>query len=79
LWYECYMTKVLRDAIAKVEALPEDEQDRIARDLIEYLDKLSALRADVEIGIRQLDAGEGRELDIEDVIGQARQEYGRGS
>ena len=59
------MTKVLRDAIAKVEALPEAEQDRIARELIDYLDKLSALRAEVEIGVRQFEAGEGRELDID--------------
>jgi signal transduction histidine kinase len=73
------MTKVLRDAVARVEALPESEQDRIARELIDYLDKLNALRIDVEIGIRQLNAGEGRELDIEDVIRQAREEYGRGS
>ena len=72
------MITVLREAIAKVEALPEAEQDRIARELIDYLDKLSALRAEVEIGIRQLDAGEGRELDIEDVIRQAREEHGRG-
>ncbi len=73
------MTKVLQDAIAKVEALPEAEQDRIARELIDYLDKLNALRAEVEIGIRQLDAGEGRELDIEDVIRQAREEHDRGA
>ncbi len=70
-------TKVLREAIAKVEALPEADQDRIARELIDYLDKLKALRAEVQIGIRQLDAGEGKELDIEDVIRQAREEYGR--
>ena len=62
------MTKVLREAIAKVEALPEAEQDRIARELIDYLDKLNALRADLEIGIRQLDAGEGSELDIDDFL-----------
>jgi signal transduction histidine kinase len=62
------MTRVLREAIAKVEALPEAEQDRIARELIDYLDKLSALRADLETGIRQLDAGEGRELNIEDFL-----------
>jgi hypothetical protein len=71
------MTKVLRDAIAKVEALPEADQDRIARELIDYLDKLQALRAEVEIGIRQLDAGEGRKLDIEDVIRHARAEHGK--
>jgi hypothetical protein len=73
------MTKVLREAIAKVEALPEADQDRIARELIDYLDKLGALRAEVAIGLRQLDAGEGRELDIEDVIRQAREEHGRGA
>jgi hypothetical protein len=73
------MTRILRDAIAKVEALPEFAQDRIARELIDYLDKLNALRAEVEVGIRQLDAGEGRELDIEDVIRRAREEYERGS
>jgi hypothetical protein len=73
------MTKVLREAIAKVEALPEAEQDRIARELIDYLDKLKTLRAEVDIGIRQLDAGEGRELDIEDVIKQARVEHGKKS
>lgn len=71
------MTKVLREAIAKVEALPEADQDRIAHELIDYLDKLKALRAEVQIGIRQLDAGEGKELDIEDVIRQAREEHGR--
>jgi hypothetical protein len=73
------MTRILGDAIAKVEALPEFEQDRIVRELIDYLDKLNALRAVVEISIRQLDAGEGRELDIEDVIRRAREEYERGS
>ena len=73
------MTKVLREAIAKVEALPEAEQDRIARELIDYVEKLSALRADVAIGIRELDAGQGRPLDIEDVIRQARAEHGKKS
>ena len=73
------MTKVLREAIAKVEALDEADQDRIGRELMDYLEKLKALRADLEIGVRQLDAGEGRELDIEEVIQEARKEYGRGS
>ncbi len=69
------MTKVLREAIAEVEALDEADQDRIGRELIVYLEKLKALRADVEIGIKQLDAGEGRSLDIKEVIAQARAEY----
>ena len=72
------MTKVLREAIAKVEALPEAEQDRIARELIDYLDKLSALRADLDVGIRQLDAGEGRELDINSFLREMHQNHGKG-
>jgi hypothetical protein len=72
------MIKVLREAIAKVEALPEADQDRIARELLDYLNKLSALRADVEIGMRQIEAGESAELDIEEIIKRARDEHGRG-
>jgi Arc/MetJ-type ribon-helix-helix transcriptional regulator len=72
------MTKVLREAIAKVEALPEADQDRIARELIDYLDKLGALRADLEVGIRQLDAGEGRELDVETFLGEMHEKHSKG-
>jgi len=71
------MTRVLREAITKVEALPEADQDRIARQLIEYLDRLNALRADIQEGIRQLDAGEGRELDIEEFLRELRAQHGK--
>jgi hypothetical protein len=40
------------------------------------IDTRSRLRADLEIGLRELDAGLGKELDIEDVIRQARREIG---
>ena len=70
------MTKVLREAIAKVEALPEAAQDHIARELLDYLDRLNALRADLEVGIRELDAGQGREVAIEDLLRRARAQRG---
>ena len=38
-------------------------------------DSLSRLRADIEEGLRELDAGLGQELDIEDVIRQAHREH----
>jgi hypothetical protein len=72
------MTKVLREAIAKVEALPEPAQDHIARESIDYVDKLNALRAEVEIGIAQLDAGEGRELDIDEFLRSMHEQHRKG-
>ena len=66
------MVKTLELAFSKAAALPDAAQELIGREVIDYVDKLNALRADLEIGIRQLDAGEGRELDIEDLLRRAR-------
>jgi hypothetical protein len=66
------MVKTLELAFSKAAALPDAAQEQIGREMIAYIDKLNALRADLEVGIRQLDAGEGRELDIEDLLRRAR-------
>ena len=58
--------------MAEVERLPADVQERIGRELLAHLEKLRSLRADIAKGIRSLDRGAGRELDIEDVIKRAR-------
>ena len=47
-------------------------QERIGRDLLARVEKLQSLRADLAKGVRSLKQGRGRELDIEDVIKQAR-------
>ena len=64
----------LQEAFAKTTELPEADQERIARELIDYVDHLRALRVDIAAGVRSLDAGLGRELDIENVIARARAE-----
>ncbi len=66
------MVKTLELAFSKAAALPEAAQELIGREVIDYVEKLNALRADLEVGIRQLDAGEGRELDLEDLLRRAR-------
>jgi hypothetical protein len=47
-------------------------QEKIGRELLAHVEKLRSLRADLAKGIRSLDKGAGRKLDIEDVIRRAR-------
>ena len=68
-------SKTLDEAIAKAHELPEADQERLGRELNEYIDHLRALRSDIDQGLRSLDAGLGRQLDIEDVIARARATY----
>lgn len=70
-------SKTLDEAIAKAHELPEADQERIGRELNDYIDHLRALRSDISAGVRSLDAGLGRKLDIEDVIGRARAAHAR--
>lgn len=71
------MTKLLEQAIETVRSLSEADQDRIANKLINYIDKLVALRADVDVGIRQLDAGEGRELNIDELLREIHEKHNK--
>jgi hypothetical protein len=73
------MVKTLELAITKAAALPEAAQEQLGRELLERIETLAELRAEIEIGVRELDAGMGEELDVEDVIKQARDEYARGA
>lgn len=68
-------SETLTHAIAKVQQLPDADQERIGRELNAYIDDLHRLRADLTQGLRSLDAGLGKELDIEDVIARARAEH----
>ena len=66
------MTKVLKEAIDTVATLPEAEQDKIGRELLEHVEKIRALRADLQAGVDSLDAGKGRKIDIDEIIERAR-------
>jgi len=44
--------------------------------MLAHVEKLRMLREDIDAGIAELDAGEGRELDINDVLSSAHEEGG---
>jgi hypothetical protein len=71
-------TKTLKLAMDKAAKLPRSAQEEIARDVLERLSTMDQLRAALKIGIRQLDAGLGRRLDIRAVLVRARREYETG-
>jgi hypothetical protein len=68
---------VLKEAFDEVATLPEADQEKIARELLEHVEKIRALRADLQAGIDSLDAGRGREVDIDDVIKRARTRHAK--
>ena len=75
--YPCAMTSTLELAIAKAAELPEAAQEQIGREILDRVARLNELRAAIEIGRRELDAGLGRTVDIEDVIRRGRERFAR--
>jgi len=75
LCYSGTMSKTLELAVAKAASLPEAAQEQIAYELLERIDTLSALRAAIDVGLAELDAGLGTPLDIDEVIREARADY----
>jgi hypothetical protein len=71
------MVKTLELAISKAANLSEAAQEQLGRELLERIDALAELRAEIEIGLKELDAGLGEELDIEALIREARDKYAR--
>jgi hypothetical protein len=67
----CYgstMVRTLEKAIAEVSNLPDADQEQIGQQLLSHVEKLRRLRAEIDKGIRSLDAGEGNPLDVEDFL-----------
>ena len=70
------MVKTLEQAIAQISRLPDADQEEIGRKLLSHVEKLNALRAEIDKGIRSLDAGKGSPLDMENFL--RRKNSGRG-
>lgn len=57
------MTKFER-AMQAAEQLPEELREKLGEDLLYFVDKYLALRDDIDIGLRELDAGKGIPAEI---------------
>jgi hypothetical protein len=71
------MVKTLELAIKKALNLPEAVQERLGRELLERIEVLEHLRAEIEASLSELDAGLGEEIDIEEIIRQAHEEHAK--
>jgi hypothetical protein len=71
------MVRTLEKAFAEVSNLPEADQEQIGQRLLSHVEKLRQLRVEIDKGIRSLDAGEGRPLDIEDFLRRENDRHGR--
>jgi hypothetical protein len=65
-------SETLTRAIERARSLPEADQERVGRELDAFIDDLGKLRGELGAGLQSLDAGLGRELDMEAVIARAR-------
>ena len=72
------MVKALEQAIAQLSRLPDSDQEQIGRKLLSHVEKLNALRTELDKGIRSLDAGRGSALDIEDFLRRKNSGHGDG-
>ena len=69
------MVKALELAMMRAAALPEAAQEELGRELLERIARFNELRAAVEVGVHELDAGQGEEFDIEELIGELNDEH----
>jgi hypothetical protein len=71
------MVRTLEIAMAEVSSLPDADQEQIGRQLLSHVEKLRHLRAEIDKGIRSLDAGEGKPVDIQDFLRRKNERHGR--
>jgi hypothetical protein len=70
------MVRTLEQAIAQISRLPDADQEQIGRRLLSHVEKLNALRGEIDKGIGSLDAGEGRTVNIEDFLSDKNSRHG---
>ena len=62
------MDTTLEQAIAQISRLPDADQEQIGRKLLSHIEKLNALRAEIDKGVRSLDEGKGSTQNSEEFL-----------
>ncbi len=70
------MVKTLEQAIAQLSQLPDADQEKIGRRLLSHVEKLNALRGEIDSGISSLDARKGSTMNIEDFLREKNSRHG---
>jgi len=70
------MVKTLEQAIAQISRLPDADQEQIGRKLLTHVEKLKALRAEIDKGMQSLDEGKGSALNMEDFLREKNSRHG---
>ena len=70
------MVRTLEQAIAQISRLPDTDQEQIGRILLAHVEKLKALRTEIDKGVQSLDEGKGRALDMEDFLRDKNSRHG---
>ncbi len=70
------MVKTLEQAIAQISRLPTDDQEQIGRKLLSHVERLNALRSEIDKGLSSLEAGAGSAMDIEDFLRKKNSSHG---
>lgn len=68
-------TTTLQAALSKAQQLPQAAQDELARGLMERIDRLQDLRADIALAVQSIDHSASRDIDIDAVIHRAREQH----
>jgi hypothetical protein len=56
--------------------LSDTDQEQIGRRLLSHVEKLRRLREEIDLGIRSLDASEGKPLDVQEFLDQQHARHG---
>ncbi|MCK1719103.1 hypothetical protein [Bradyrhizobium sp. 141] len=70
------MARTLEQAIAQISQLPAADQEEIGRKLLSHVEKLNALRSEIDRGIQSLDAGKGEALNMEEFLREKNSRHG---